>query len=130
MSIKMTQFDCPLQKGMGCHYYRCCTKNQCMFLKRFGTYFTKANGAKVQRFYCGKTSETFTQNISDINIHYFHRKNDTKIADLYHDRLRCYTLMELGHKYNLTISEVRTRLKRAKKYIEKNEPPRRRWQYL
>ena len=106
-------FECPILKKYNCPFVRKGYRVPCIYLKRFGTYSSKSEN-KIQRFMCTRTNETFSTHSFDIDKRYLRRNKDIKIENMYTDYLQSYTLRDIADKYNLSLAEVRTRLRRAK----------------
>lgn len=87
----------------------------CPNIKKYGFYYTP-NGERIQRYMCAKTCQTFTKYTADkINCYMQNRNKPFKEIKIEYEDMP-HTLSTLSTKYNISVSTIRTILKRCKNH--------------
>lgn len=86
----------------------------CLMIKKYGFYFTK-RGEKIQRYQCLKSYKTFSKYTNDVATAYM-RTRDLPFEEIKKEYTKeiIYTLHLLSEKYKISVSSIRTVLKRMR----------------
>ena len=115
---KRKGINCPILGESSLCCYRECQFDKngafCPQMTRYGRYET-LKGEIVQRYICLKSYRTFSMYTNDKKKSFMHNRN-LPCADIVRDREEApYTLALLSKKYNISVSTIRSILKKYKK---------------